>query len=363
MFQYRSLYLGVTTASSWAWGASIMVGLTILTTVGLIPWLVWAIITAASPGVFCYAYYKMPQIHRLTDKRWVRGLMSIVQVFAIWIQMQIVYEVAVLSGYFPPWASTAFALIIGAFFVGVVYRGGFIRSMNLDNALWWMLCLTMISVIFFRFGYGGDPGFEPILFGGTGSGAWSWMLLVIPTQMAATWVDLQMWQRARLMYEEYRPSAALWASLVFGAYALLELTAFYDGLSPEMYLLLLAGAVLVASDTLVAAGAAIQEISNSLRRGALIALAIAAVWPVVASLGVVGLWGTYVVASVIPAILIVAWGIRNRGERPALEANRIGTQHRNSYHPERTRSIGAGEGPEYDPDLEQVLLEREREIG
>ena len=95
---WRTFQLGASMTASWAWGSSLMVGMAIILERGLIPFLIWATANSLMLPFFGYMVKKYPQFEKTTMTKPFILLMTIMQFFVTWVNMQAIYMVATQVG-------------------------------------------------------------------------------------------------------------------------------------------------------------------------------------------------------------------------------------------------------------------------
>ena len=93
-------------AASWAWGSSLMVGSAMLGERGLIPFIIWALGNSLMLPFFGFMVKRFPNFEKATSTKGFVFLMTIMQFFITWVNMQAVYMVATSVGITNFWAKT-----------------------------------------------------------------------------------------------------------------------------------------------------------------------------------------------------------------------------------------------------------------
>ena len=85
--QFPDWLLGVSFAATWTWAAAMLVGIGILESAGVIPFLIWFTANTAAIPVFGYVSRRWPGLWAQTRRLPMRVLMSVMLVFTIWFNM------------------------------------------------------------------------------------------------------------------------------------------------------------------------------------------------------------------------------------------------------------------------------------
>lgn len=149
-----TLYYAMSIAATWAGVGSLMNGITMVQTYGIVPFLIWALgntLACVAFGAFAPAIPKLREVFRSKLMHILVGFMC---VFQIWLSMngiQAIFADTVLGGRF----GMALAYVSAAFFLILLVRFGMVRNILTDNMSWSAvygvaLILTVCAIIHSR---------------------------------------------------------------------------------------------------------------------------------------------------------------------------------------------------------------------
>lgn len=300
--------LGMSVAASWAWGTSLIVGMEIAQTKGLVAWFIWATANALTLALFGVLTQCGLLTRRVYDLKPVKAAAIVIQAFCLIIQMNIINKVIVQMGG-TPMTAYATATTVGVVFTLWMYRHGLRTSILTDKFQWAFTVAVIFAILLVGFFTGAEPVTYPasakadILWG-----VWSACIL-----FAGPIGDVQHWQRGEISPRAYYSGAA-W----FAAYMLLILAMSSVEFNGVMNALLLIAVLCVTSSTIDSIAVAMHEVSSK-KAGTLLALFLCVFWGVFAKVGVIELWshaGIYRVGFAI-IIILIAWRLKhgNRKEK------------------------------------------------
>ena len=285
MFNIRSIVLGVAMAAAWAWGVSLMVGLTVIAEKGVVPFLIWATMNSLTLPIFGIVIRKLDTLQDLSKNSIFKWYMGSVQLFSIWAQMQAVYE-ASKSAQISNGIALGIAIASGLFFTILTSKNGINRSITTANIQWFISILGIITLILIGIINGETVNHNIGNQSGINWALYTWLIL-----FCGPYVDLNGWQKARIALEEKRYNAFNIAGLTFGIYMLLVFILSSFVRVPSMSYILLLVAFLVATDTLVANTAALQELRGQ-KFGLILGLIAVCSWILIHKFGLLALWTT-----------------------------------------------------------------------
>lgn len=295
--------LAISMTASWAWGASLVVGISVLLNKGLVAWAIWAGLNAAALAAFAFGYEKLRYLKLAVGYKFFAIPMLAVQVFAAWMNMQAMYEILSgriafeIVGLVPPAVAVAFSLAVAFMIFLLIYRFGFYGSTISDQfqyALQMVFLLTILALAFV-FGLG---EFTPVKVGSS----WAdirWALTVGLGLVAGPFLDGMQWERLEHVSQGRRIRVGVMASLLFGAYMILiGLTAtVMNGGSALFVVLLFVTSFMVCSSSLDGTVAAKQYLFRNLGQSKNVAAALSVAtivaWPYINKIGAVGLQTIY----------------------------------------------------------------------
>lgn len=286
--------LGFSMAASWAWGVSLAVSFAILAERGITPFLIWAtgnILAIALFGVFVRT---VPNYLDFSTNRVVVLCMTVIQIFAIWINFKI------MAAY----TSVTIAAIISVLLFLCVFRWGFRFSVDSDMWQYAMMIGGLLLVIAF----GTQTTSEYVSLTTTNI---KWALFSALGLLAGPFLDAQQYQRAKAA-SSIKPFII--GSAAFGFYLSLVYAAYCYGVSTASAILLAVIVIAVATSTLDSCVASLQHITGT-RLAVVISLGALVTWWLVDNSTVSEFWFMYATARiyiVVPLILIAVW-MKKRG--------------------------------------------------
>jgi len=298
----RPVFLGVSMAASWAWGVSIVLTMQFLLTKGEIPFLFWALANSITIPVFGYVAYKLKNLQAQLNNIIIKYSMIIIQLFSLWVQIQAIYQISLEIG-INEIGAKVLGMGAGIFFVILVLKKGLKMSMFTDQ-IQWIITIGAGIILMFLGLKSGTPanlplGLEPEHM------RWAWLGSLI--LLSGPFVDLQQWQRARVVFKEKEYSSFLWGGIAFALYMFLCFVAFQFVVTKVMYMFILVITLMVSTSTMDSAAVALHELKGP-KFGAVVGLVAVLGWPLFTSLGVMGLWATYGIGRmyIVATMLVIA---------------------------------------------------------
>lgn len=306
----RSLYLGASMSASWAWGSSLLVGSIMVQERGLIPFIIWATCNALMLSFFGYMVKKFPNFEKATSTKVFVVMMTIMQFFITWVNMQTIFQVGVQVGLSETVAKTI-AMVVALAFILMVFKKGLELAVVVSTWEWFFMLFAIVLIV----GLGlmmGEPNHAPLLV--VGEGHIGWAIFGGLSLLCGGFIDLQQWQRAKTAIREKREISFVIGSGLFAVYmalvGLLGVTQLTFGLSIALFVV----ALLCTTDTLVSVGSALQEVGGKKYGaivGAILGVVAVVLWNFVYSAGIMEIWNYYatfrlVVVSVM-IITVLVW--------------------------------------------------------
>lgn len=292
-------------AASWAWGSSLMVGSSIVGERGLLPFIIWALGNALMLPFFGFMVKKFPNFEKATSTKAFTVLMTIMQFFITWVNMQAIFMVATQVG-ISETVAKIIAIAVALVFMLAVYRKGLELAITVDY--WeWVIMLVGIAVIV---GWGVTLGeTKDFVMLQNGDGHIKWALFGAASLLCGGFIDIQQWQRAKLAIAEKKESAFWIGGSMFALYMLLIVVMGTVQFTFWLSVILLVVAILCTTDTLISVGAAMQEVGGN-KIGAVLSIIAVGAWQLVYSMGIITIWNYYatfrlvIVAVMIATVLI-----------------------------------------------------------
>lgn len=279
----RALYVGTSITAGWAWGASLVFSLTVISERGMVPFFVWGSFNALALLVFGLIIFKFRKIFDVVDNVFIKSFNVLVRIFSLWIQMNIIQEMAVMAG-IPDRYAMLLAWITGTVFVFVFWKWGLEGSMLTDQFQWYGAYVAMIILIIMGIS-GGEP--STIEFGSNYNIMWSvytgFLLLSGPL------VDLQNWQRAEVVYKENLKKAYVYGSILFFIYMVMIFIVAQFEFTNGMYIVLFMVAFLMATSTMDSDVVALHK-AGGRNIGLIIGFVVVVSWQLVNVIGAFDLW-------------------------------------------------------------------------
>lgn len=298
----RPVFLGVSMSASWAWGVSIVLTMQFLLTKGEVPFLFWALANSLAIPVFGYVAYKLKHLQAQLNNVFIKYSMVIIQLFSLWVQIQAIYQISMEIG-LSQLGAKVLGMGAGVFFVVLVLKKGLKMSMFTDQIQWIITIGAGIMLMFLGMRSGTPAnlplGMEPENI------KWAWLGSLI--LLSGPYVDLQQWQRARVAFKEEEYSAFLWGGIAFALYMFLCFVAFQFQATRVMYMFILVITLMVSTSTMDSSAVALHELRGP-KFGAVVGILAVVGWPLVTSLGVMGLWATYGIGRmyIVGVMLVIA---------------------------------------------------------
>lgn len=284
----RTLYMGTSMAASWAWGSSLMVGSAIVGERGLLPFIIWALGNSLMLPFFGFMVKRFPNFEKATSTKTFTVLMTIMQFFITWVNMQAIYMVGTQAG-LSSFAAKSLAIVVALIFMLAVYRKGLELAITVDY--WeWLFMLFGIAVII---GYGVTLGeTKDFVFLQDGGGHIKWAIFGAASLLCGGFIDIQQWQRAKVAISEKREKSFAVGGIMFAIYMVLIVVMGTVQFTFWLTIILLIVAILCTTDTLISVGAAMQEVGGN-KIGAVLGIAAIALWQLVYQFGIINIWNYY----------------------------------------------------------------------
>lgn len=301
--QHAVLLYAMSLAASWAWGTSLVVGMGIVQDRGLIPFLIWGTANSLALPLFGYLAFRIPYFDEVMRSKPVVLFQSAVQVFALWIQMNAIYEITV--GMIGATAATALALAIAVVFLCIMYTNGIWRGVVIDQPIWGLCYGAMLAIAVGGFAMGQNTR-EIVMLNSMSDVSWALYTCIV--LFCGPLMNLPFWQVARKIRDEGKMQAFNLSGVLFAVYLVLVYVLASFDFVPFMNVLLTLTVCCVSISTIDNAIVGLQEFAGR-KAGFIVSAAAIALWHFVIPMGVMNLWLTMGTARIWVTAACVAWCI------------------------------------------------------
>ena len=213
--------IGFSSAASWAWGTSLIMGQQIAQQKGIIAWIIWAVCNSLTLALLGWLYNKEVITPEVYSRKEVKVIALIIQLFCLLVQLNFINQ-QLLKLMSNPTVAYIITIAIGFFFTLMVFKKGLPTSVNTDIIQWLLAIVTIIVIV--AIGIITDvPRQEFAKTSGSGVlwGVWSGLIL-----FAGPIGDVQHWQR--LSADKSKKAYYLGAVLFAMYMALILCMAFFE---------------------------------------------------------------------------------------------------------------------------------------
>ncbi len=288
--------IGFSSAASWAWGTSLIMGQQIAHEKGIIAWIIWAVCNSLTLALLGLLYNKEIITPAIYNRKEVKAIALIIQLFCLLVQLNFINQqlLKIMNNLVLAYFIT---MAVGFFFTLMVFKKGLPTSVNTDIIQWLLAIVTIIVIV--SIGIITDvPRQEFARTSGSGVlwGVWSGLIL-----FAGPIGDVQHWQR--LTADESKKAYYLGAGL-FAMYMLLILCMAFFEFSRIMNVILLITVLCITTSTIDSIAVATHEIKDK-KVGTIVALAMCVSWGLFVKIGMIDLWSSFGVIRFAFAIAIL----------------------------------------------------------
>ena len=283
-----SFFYAMSLAASWAWGTSLVVGMQTIQEKGIIPFLIWAIANSLALPLFGFIAYRIPNLSKVVNSKIVTFFTTIVMVFCLWIQMNAIYQYLNNLNFITDIASKIISIAIMIFIVIALYKDGLVKSIFIDNPLWFLCYALLFVLLILGFVFQVE---RYSLVSVVNQKEISWALNSCIILFSGPIMCIQNWQMAEKLKAENKMKAHYTAGLLFALYMAFVGCLGYFHFNGIMNIILVLVVLCVSLSTADAAIVGLQKIAGK-KIGVIIALIAIALWNFVSSMGVMGLWTT-----------------------------------------------------------------------
>lgn len=275
-------------AASWAWGTSLVVGMELIQSKGIIPFIIWAIANSLALPLFGLLAYKIPNLKNIISSKIVTIFMIIVSIFCLWIQLNAIYQYLGQLSFLPDFIVKIICIAIMIGLSIFLYKDGLVKSIILDNPLWYICYLVLFVLMIY--GLTNHVNTYDIKFL-TNKSEIMWAINSCFILFSGPFMCLQNWQMAEKLELEKKMSAHYIAGALFALYMVLVGILAYFKFDGVMNVLLVLVVLCVAFSTADAAIVGMQKMSGK-KIGTILAFISIIAWLFVIPMGVMGLWTT-----------------------------------------------------------------------
>lgn len=306
-----TLYYAMSIAATWAGVNSLMGGIEIAHTNGIIPYLLWALGNILACIVFGIFAPLIPNLRRVFRSKVMKVIVGLLCVFQVWISLngiQAVYADTLLGSIF----GQVFAYVIAAAYIIVLWKRGMIRNVLTDHASWAGVYALIFALCVVSFAL---QGANPLTLGVEQSGVFTGLekcILLIPGPFLYPYYfeildynDQNEDGTAKISVRK----AFIGGGLLFGVYLLFAFALAFTTFGPIASIV---KAVLITLIAISSLSSFLYSIYISFGRkiGLGINIAAVAAWQLLIPLGVMGVWTLmstiriYIVAAAIAFAII-----------------------------------------------------------
>ena len=276
--------IGCSSAASWAWGTSLIMGQQIAQQKGIIAWIIWAVCNSLTLALFGWLYNHKKITPETFNRKEVKVIALIIQLFCLLVQLNFINnQFLIITG--NSVLSYLITIAIGFIFTLIVFRKGLPTSIKTDVGQW-LGAIIAIAVIILTgvFTHAPLQTFAPTTGSGILWGIWSGLIL-----FAGPIGDIQHWQRAEV--DSSRKGYYL-GGLLFALYMCEILGMAFFKFTLPMNIILLLAVLCVTTSTIDSIAVGLHELGNK-KIGTLVALLMCVGWGLFVEMGMIELWSSF----------------------------------------------------------------------
>lgn len=312
---YSDARLALSMAASWSWGSSLLVGVSIMQGMGPGAFAIWAVFNVLAVPLFIVVADRTTLVERVRGLRPVFATMILLQLFVVFINLQAISEGVAGGLAFDSYAFVSMpaamilAMALGGGIVVAIHRYGFRASVVSDQMQYMFQLGACLALIVTALLVGGSATQH----GTATAGEHYWAVWTGLGILAAPYLDAQQHQREHHLDDV---QAGILFGVAFGVYlvAVAAVGSLLVSATPVLTALLLVAVLAVTTSTLDSAVAGLQYLLSR-RRAAILAGSAVLVWPLLQSLGVLGIFTLYSTGRLIVVSLAVAYMLLWQDER------------------------------------------------
>jgi len=303
-------------AASWAWGTSLIVGLEIMQSRGLVTFMIWGTANSLAVPLFGFFAYRIPNLSRVINSKPIMIFTTIIMVFCLWINMNAIFQMLERTGFLSGIPAKVVVIIIMCVMTIFLFKDGLIRTIFMDSPLWGA-CYALLLIILLYAIFTSNEKIEVYVSANRNNIMWALNTCLI--LFSGPVMSINNWQMAEKLKREGKMFSHYWAGLLFAVYMVFvaSLSIFkFDGVMNIFFIFIVC---CVALSTANSAIVGLQRISGR-KIGLGIAFSSIFAWLLVIPMGVMGLWlvmgsmRKYVVAACI-IIAFVLHFLRKKSDK------------------------------------------------
>lgn len=140
-----SFYYSMSICATWAGAGSVLVGMSMAQTYGIVPFLIWAFgntITLILLGILAH---KLPVLKKIMLSKPMKIVMGIICIFQVWVNMSGIHD-ALASTMIGGTIATIITYAIAIFFMVFFLRNTMMRNVLSDNGSWWLVMIMLLGL-------------------------------------------------------------------------------------------------------------------------------------------------------------------------------------------------------------------------
>ena len=288
--------IGCSSAASWAWGTSLIMGQQIAQQKGIIAWIIWAVCNTLTLALLGWLFNNKKITKEIYNRKEVKIIALIIQLFCLLVQLNFInQQFTVITG--NSTLSYFITIAIGMIFTLIVYKKGLPTSIKTDVGQWLLGIISIVSIIIIGIVSKAEiQVFTNTSWNGVLWGIWSGLIL-----FAGPIGDVQHWQRAEA---DTSKKGYYLGSILFGLYMLLILCMAIFKFNTTMNVILLLAVLCITTSTIDSIAVALHELGDK-RIGTGIALALCISFGLFVKMGMIDLWSSFGVIRFTFAVAIL----------------------------------------------------------
>ena len=276
--------IGCSSAASWAWGTSLIMGQQIAQQKGLVAWIIWAVCNSLTLALLGFLFNRNVITKDLYNRKEVKGIALIIQLFCLLVQLNFInQQFLLITG--SKTLAYIITIAIGFLFTLMVYKKGLPTSIKTDVVQWLGAIGSIIVIIAIGFITKAPmQEFAKTTPSGILWGIWSGLIL-----FAGPIGDVQHWQRAEA---DCSKKGYYLGAVLFAMYMCLILGMAFFKFTMVMNIILLCAVLCVTTSTIDSIAVALHELGDK-RIGTGIALMLCVAFGLFVKMGMLQLWSSF----------------------------------------------------------------------